>query len=167
MTLVVEDGSIVANANAYNSEADIVTWAAIFGTTMTTGEAEQFAQQARPYLDTRGYQGTQVAFGVQSLPFPRDGVYIEGNLLPNDSIPTQMKNAEKELCRLLKEGYNPLDVVSNENSIKREKFDVFETEYFEGAADTPILRSLSVWLDPMLDTGGAGGVYFPVDRSYG
>lgn len=167
MSLVVEDGTIVSNANAYNSEADIVAWAAIYGTTMTTGEAEQFALRSRAFLDNQVYQGTQVDFGVQSLPFPRDNVYIEGNLLPNDEIPTLLKNAEKELCRLMKEGYDPLEILTKEKQIKSKSFDVFSKTYMDNAIDSPILRSLNVWLDPLLDTGGGFGIHFDVDRSYG
>jgi len=166
MTLVVEDGTIVENADSYNTEAEVVAHAAIYGVTMTTGEAETYVKRGRSYLDTQIYQGEQVDFGVQSLPFPRRYVVIEGNLLDEEVIPTMLKKAECELAVMLFNGKDPQVIVTKEDSVKTKKFDVFEKTYMDNANTTPVYPRLSAYLDPLLESGG-GGLNFRLGRSYG
>lgn len=166
MALVVEDGSIVEDANSYNTEAEIIAYAAIYGVTITTEEAENLVLQNRPYLDTQVYQGSQVSFGVQSLPFPRDDVYIEGNLLDNDTIPATLKKAECEAALLLKLGNDLMAPITKSNYVKSETFAVFSKTYKDNGVDTPIFPRLNSFLFPLLASDG-GGLHFRLDRSYG
>lgn len=166
MALIVEDGSIVTNSNSYNTEAEIVAYASLFGKTITTEQAEQYVLRNRGFLDTLYYQGTQVDFGVQSLPFPRDNVYIEGSLLPNDVIPILLKKAEQELALLSAQGFNVLGNITSANYVKEDSFAVFKKVYMDSRPETNIYPQLNVYLDPLLASDG-GGLHFRLDRSYG
>ncbi len=164
--LVVEDGTIVSGANSYNTEAEVVAYAAIYGVTMTTGQAETYVLRGRSYLDTQIYQGQQVDFGLQELPFPRKYVYIEDNLLDDDAIPTLLKKAECELAVILFGGQDPQVTITKDDSVLSKKFDVFEKTYMENAVSSPIFTRLNAYLGPLLESGG-GGLSFRLDRSYG
>lgn len=159
MVIIVEDGSIVPNANSYVSEADMIAYAAARGVTIASGEAEQFIIVCMDYIETRVYQGSQVEFGTQPLVWPRTGVYIEDNLLPSTSIPFQLVNALNQLCIELKAGYDALATVTKDDQVKKESFAVFAQEYFDNATDVPILRKVNAWLNPLLDTNPAQGTF--------
>lgn len=166
MSLVVETGAIVANANSYNTEAEIVAYAAIYGVTITTAEAEQYVLRNRAYFDTLVYQGDQVEFGVQALPWPRDYVYIEGNLLDNDAIPALLKKAEQEAALLVAQGYDLQATVTQADNVKEESFAVFKTVYQDNKVTSNIYPRLDSYLAPLLESGG-GGYNFRLERSYG
>lgn len=95
MSLIIEDGTIVTNADSYASAADLVTFATNYGYTIpsTTGEQEILLRQAMLTVDTKTFQGYR-ADESQSLSFPRTGVYVDNILLPSDEIPSNMINAQ-------------------------------------------------------------------------
>lgn len=165
MTIIVEDGSIVSGANSYVSEADMITYASARGITIEVAEAEQFLIVCMDYIETRIYQGTQVSFGTQPLVFPRNGVYIECNLLDNDAIPVNLVKALNETCISLKAGHNALVTITKEDQVKSKSFAVFAKEYFEGALAQPILQAVNAWLTPLLEYDPSG-IQFGVVRSY-
>lgn len=166
MALIVEDGSIVTDANSYNTEAEIIAYAAIFGKEITTEQAEQYVLMNRGYLDTLLYQGEQVSFGVQSLPFPRKYVYIEGNLLDYTAIPSLLKKAEQELALMRANGLDPQESVTPANYVKEESFAVFKKVYMDNRPDSNTYPKLNAYLFPLLASDG-GGLHFRLDRSYG
>lgn len=162
MTITVEDGTIVSNANSYESEANVIAFAAARGVTIASEDAESLIIRAMDYIETRLYQGCQVEFGTQALSWPRDYVYIEGNLLDNDSIPSRLKNGLCQLCIDLQNEYDPQEVITRQ--IKEEQCDVLKQVYMDGAVDSPILQKVNAWLAPLLDSDGLG---FRINRSYG
>jgi len=165
MALVVEDGSKVTGANSYNTEAEIVAYAAMFGVTVTTADAEKYVLRNRSYFDSQNYQGTQVSYGVQALPFPRNYVYLENNLLAYTAIPALLKKAEAEGALLLAQGYDLQGTVTTANYIKEKSFASFKKVYSDNAVDTNIYPRLNALLDPLLEENH--GAHFRVDRSYG
>ena len=96
MTLIIETGAIVADANTYLDE----TQAALilletFGITALITEPNLLA--ATRYLESFGaqYQGEKVSPATQSLQFPRINVFIDNcRLLPSDAIPLDLKRAQ-------------------------------------------------------------------------
>lgn len=165
MTITVEDGSIVTGANSYVSETDMIAYAAARGVTIEVAEAEQFLIVCMDYLETRLYQGSQVSFGTQPLSWPRNGVYIEDNLLDNDAIPDRLVNALNQLCIELKSGYDALVTITKDDQVKRKSFAVFAKEYFDNASSQPIFQKVNAWLNPLLESGG-GGIQFQIERTY-
>ncbi len=166
MALVIEDGTIVTGANSYIDDTDYIAYALARGVVIDPADAEQQLIQAMDYIETRWYQGQQVDFEDQELAWPRDYVYIEGNLLDNEVIPRRLINAQCELGMAYNSSNDPLGTITNANQIKEESFAVFKTVYMDGANDSPILQKVNAWLDPLLESGG-GGLHFTVERSYG
>lgn len=98
MALIVEDGTIVANADSYISLADARTRAAILGVSLnsTDGTAELQLQQATIYIDRTyraRFQGQKTNLD-QSLQFPRVRVVIDDDSLGSNEIPQELIDAQ-------------------------------------------------------------------------
>lgn len=108
MALIVEDGSIVEDADSFISAADAITYCTSMGLDFTTDvvQAEIQIRRAMEILIQRDndFRGQLVDLS-QSLPWPRkddyqsDGLVTlsNGKTIAQDEIPKQLKNA---LCML-------------------------------------------------------------------
>jgi len=100
MALVVEDGSLVANANSYVSAADFVAWADARGVTYPSyPEIEQKIMRAMDYIESLNFVG-QKHEETQALQWPRDYVLIDGYSVESDEIPKEVKTALYEAIKL-------------------------------------------------------------------
>lgn len=166
MTLIVEDGSIVAGANTYVSDSDYTTYAAARGKTIGSSAAtrEQELILAMDYIESHRnqFQGTKVS-STQPLQWPRSGVYIDGFLIGSDEIPQDLKNAQIEAA-ILANSTALLPSGSTQN-VQSEKLGELQISYFQGGSwETLRTDSIDVYLDPLLD--GDSGLYtFRVDRA--
>lgn len=101
MTLTVEDGTGVANADSYVSQSDAVSWLAKRGLTLTgvTASDEVLLIKAMDFLESLRdqYQGRQVD-STQALQWPRVGVYRDGALVASDEIPDILWQAQARLA---------------------------------------------------------------------
>lgn len=136
MAVIIEDGSIVANANSFNTDAELQAYFTSRGYTIPGTEAERDILQikAMDYIQSleQRYQGNRVA-EEQVLPFPRYGVVLNGFLLASDVIHQDLKNAQNELSNQL----NDEEILLNETSGNLESFSVdgvYEESYFKGGA---------------------------------
>ena len=75
-TIIVEDGSVVAGANSYVTEAELTTYAADRGITLTAA-TDVLLIKAMDYIESLSFIGTKFSEG-QSLQWPRSNVYIDG-----------------------------------------------------------------------------------------
>jgi hypothetical protein len=107
VTVVVEDGSGVANANSYVTTAEIdawvltnphdSTWAAL-AAAAKNGYAVMSCRVLNEQMNWDGWQTDD----SQALDLPRSGMVDKnGNSIDNDEIPTEVKNAQCQLARLL------------------------------------------------------------------
>ena len=107
VTVIVEDGSGVINANSYRSTADIDSWietnphdSTWAGLTQAqkNGYAIMSCRVLNEQIDWDGWQTDD----EQSLDLPRSGMTDKnGNSIDSDEIPTEIQNAQCELARLL------------------------------------------------------------------
>lgn len=101
MTLVIENGSQVASANSYTTDAEFVAYALARGYSIASTEALRDVLQIKAidYLESleSKYQGTRVS-STQVLSFPRYNVMLHGFILASDTIPNELKNAQMELA---------------------------------------------------------------------
>jgi hypothetical protein len=91
MTIIVEDGSEVTDANSYASYAELVAYGALRGTpadTIAEG-GETLLIKAMDRLYGMNWKGERVS-STQSLEWPRYGAYLDGQLLPSDEIPREL-----------------------------------------------------------------------------
>jgi hypothetical protein len=94
MTLIVETGAVVPNANSYTSLIDARAKALTLGVTLPVDddEAEIAIIMGTEYVDAKNYSGARVSID-QSLDWPRTGAYANGFLIPDDAIPVSVINA--------------------------------------------------------------------------
>lgn len=153
MTLIIEDGSNVTNANSFNTDVELTTYATARGLTLPATEAERDILQilAMDFItdnedDMQGFRVTS----DQELSFPRVGVEIHGHLNESDKIPTTLKKAQNEAS--IAAHTQTLLTNSSTNNIQKEKVDVIETSYFKGGSISKA-RLDRVWnyLNPVLN----------------
>lgn len=159
MTVTVEDGTIVANANSYDSVANIEAYAAARGVTLTGTEV--LIHKAMDWLEIQPFQGYKKT-STQSLQWPRNGVVIDNYAFATDEIPNDLKNALASLCMEIFAGNNPNAPVAR--ATKKTKVGPIEIEYSDNASDSVITPSVTNPLNKLLASGG-NGFEFSVDRN--
>lgn len=100
MTIVIEDGTGLANANSYASESTFETYTEDRGITPATGDAEAALIRATQAIDAKyrarfnGYKARQRA---QALEWPRQGVLdTQSFLVPANAVPIEIVQATCE-----------------------------------------------------------------------
>jgi len=97
MTLIIEDGSVVPNANSYTSLEDARAYLSSMGYELNADDtiAEQTLIKGYNFVNSyeQSYQGDRVS-ATQTGSFPRSGVYINGFPLASDAIPIQIIQAQ-------------------------------------------------------------------------
>lgn len=179
VTLVVEDGTIVAGANSFVTEDQIVTHALMRGVILPfTTDAEKDAVAtlgilAMDYLRILPWRGEVVDVN-QTTPWPRKNLDVTPSW-PEDAIPLAVIEAQLQLALLSKAGTILIPTIAGTGFLIKEKIGPIENVYSEkvglSSNGLPILPGISGLLDPWLlgDTEG----YVPVmirsigDRSYG
>lgn len=140
MALIIEDGNEVANANSYVSVVDAKIYMTNRGVTLPSDALiEQYLILAMDYIESKAsrFQGTKTTTS-QSLQWPRNDVYIDGTLLSNSTIPSELIDAETRLCLEQVNGVNILPTMEGA-FIKRDKVGPIETEYSDkfGTGNVP------------------------------
>jgi len=151
-TIIVEDGSIVPNANSYVSAAELTTYASNRGITLTL-PPETLLIRAMDYIESLQYQGYRVSQD-QPLQWPRYCVYVDKCLIDSDVIPMQLKNALMQTAISIDEGNDPL--ATQTQTVKRERVDVIEVEYMDGSSSAPIIKTVNAMLYKLLGNSGGG-----------
>ena len=106
--LIVEDGTVVAGANSYQTLADARTEAALSGILLATDDtvAETQLVQAFRYL-TDNYESKvsgQRVSAAQTSMLPRAFMYGNGFLISDDVIPDEFKRAQVMAAAVVNEG---------------------------------------------------------------
>lgn len=161
MALIIEDGSIVANANSYVTLAEARAFALARGVTLSAVDAtlEPFVIKAMDFLESmrNEYQGTKVSKD-QRLQWPRTGVVCDGFDVEDTEIPLVLKDAQ---CQLIMDGTAGSDLLPNSDGreVIREKIDVLETEYApssSGGTPSPVFTKALALLEPLFDASVSG-----------
>ena len=154
--IIVEDGSGVAGANSYISEADLLSYATDRGTTLSTA-TDVLILRSMDYIEMQRFIGVK-AKDDQSLEWPRADLYK----YKSNEIPAELIKAQFALCVQIDLGNDPLS--PGDRQTKREKVDVIEVEYANSAASQTIVRTISAALYKILRPGGHGSSAFRVVR---
>lgn len=161
MALIVEDGTGVAGANSYNTDAEYVAYALATGQAIGADETARDIEQINgtAYVETLRdkYQGTKT-LNANSLQFPRNGVYVDDYLVANDVIHPDFKKAQLEAA--IFESTNSIQNNSSVNNIKSQELaNTGKIEYFEGGTYTiSNTGTLDALLKPFLKGGFGLGV---------
>ena len=158
MTTIVEDGTIVSNANSYISDADFATYASDRGVTVA-GVAAQLLLNAALYVEQLQFIGDKKT-KAQSMQWPRNNVYIDGFVVDSDEIPVLLKDLQAEVALAIDAGNDPLKTI--DRAVKSTKVGPIEKEFADNAAPFSInlkIKSLERKL-----TNSTGGASFKVVR---
>lgn len=158
MTLIVEDGTGVANSNTYVSDVMFTDYAALRGITIpgTATLREPLLILAMDYIE--GYrdqfQGEKTNY-LQSLQWPRHSVLVDGYDIGADTIPPELKNAQIEAAILVNS--TPLLQSGATLNVQKEKADVLERTYFQGGKWSALRTdNIDVWLNVLTSNNSSG-----------
>ena len=157
MTLIIEDGTNVANANSYATLVEARAYALARGVTLSTVDATLESQliQAMDYLEAQRsrYQGNKT-YETQLLQWPRANVWIDAYQFSSVGIPQLLKNAQCQLAMEIHNGVLLLPTITD-GAVKREKIDVIEVEYLESSiSSSAVLKKVDSLLQPLFKTTG-------------
>jgi hypothetical protein len=156
--LIVEDGTIVASANSFVTEQEIVTYAAMrgialpFNTDPNKDAVAILGIQAADYLRILPWKGEVVDIS-QTMPWPRKNLYVTPSF-PEDAVPSQVKEAQLMLALLAQNGTVLIPTWTGAGYLIKEKIGPIENTYSEkvgvSTSGLPILPGiqglLSYWL---------------------
>lgn len=99
-TIVKEDGSGLINANSYVTVAELTTFSTDrqLGLPDTDNDAMvALLLKAMDFLEGLWYKGSPTS-AIQTLKFPRAGIYVDGVEIPDGEVPAQLPRAQMALC---------------------------------------------------------------------
>jgi hypothetical protein len=157
MALVIEDGSIVANANTFITDEEFTAYADARGYTYpaTAADREPLIIKAVDYLTSvenkmQGYRTDPVN---QELCYPRRDVLIYCTRIGSDAIPKTLKNAQCEAAIALND--SDLLVTKSTQNIASETVGELSVSYHGGGSFEQVrTETIDVYLDPLLVNGG-------------
>lgn len=168
MTLIIEDGTEVANANSYVTLAEARAYALARGVTLSATDSivEVLVIKSMDYLESfdnqfKGYRKTS----TQVLSWPRYEVYRNDIGTEYPTIPNELKNA---LCQLIIDS-STFDIDPNvlltdkTQKIKERVEGAIEVEYAQPTEirTRPSLRKFDNLISPLLKSSASGlSVFF-------
>lgn len=154
MTIIVEDGSIVAGANSFATAEELRQYGADRGEVLPVDDDEIapnliLASDYIWQLDGQ-LKGVKVD-ETQGMPFPRSGIiFSDGTEVEDNIIPAAVKRAFIELAF---QSYRGIDIVpvrsTDSPELKRKKVGPIEKEWFQGSAVLS-LPTVSAYLAPYM-----------------
>lgn len=170
MAIIIEDGTIVGDANSFATVSDCRAYADGRGLELPEDdtEVENLLVKACDFLfslesDFQGFRSD----AEQELPFPRIGVEIFGNTISGDTIPKTLKKAQ---CQLAFDAIeNDLLATGSGRVIKKEGVGPLATEYGDDGASNPqvVLTAALTILKPLFkfnSNATGGSINVPVGR---
>jgi hypothetical protein len=128
---------------AYATTVELTAYATARGYTLM-GDLDVLLTKANDWIETQNYKG--VAIGETA--WPRDGVYVGGVWIPDDSVPTAIKNAEMAMAIEIDKGNEPLSTLGR--ATKREKVGELEVEYMDSASNSSTFSAPMALIKPYL-----------------
>lgn len=167
--LIVEDGSIVPNADSYVSLVDAKALAAQFGWMLPDDDAEAEAalRNGAAYIDLQepSLCGARVS-AEQSLAYPRKGVKVNGFPVAEDSIPKQVIKAQVAAAVEYGKGTDVRASSDGRITTHEEVVGAVVVEYADNGVTgaTVTITSAMDALRPLICGGGNNGFQFRVTR---
>jgi len=161
MPLIIEDGSMVANANSFATDAEFLAYAALRGFTVPSTESERVALliMAMDYLFNveSKLSGDRVSVD-QELPYPRVGACAKNFIVPSTgakSIPEDIKKAQIELA--IQANTSDILISGTSNNLSSFNVDgVYSESYFSGGSISTVRADrANAYLKPYMINGGS------------
>jgi len=140
MALIVEDGTSKADAESYATSAELVSYAAKYGRTIPSSEAEQEAllRRAADAMNVMSWKGKKTST-EQALAFPRSGVEVDGEIKPSTLIPRQIQYGQMALAA---------EIYADDIDPPAQRQGAVIRERVEGAVDVQYAENKSGYLLP-------------------
>ena len=162
ISIIVEDGSGVEDANSYVSVANARTYAANRGTVLSSDDDVVAAMLIRStdYLEAQEcrFQGKRTS-SLQPLAWPRTGVELNCDAFPPNVIPKSLIAAQVQLVMAINAGFDLQPNISPADYVTREKVGPLETEYADPVAVgvMPTFSAADALLAPLYGECAASG----------
>lgn len=165
MTIIVEDGSNVSDANSYVNLIDARAILIPLGQNLDIDDAiaEQQILNATRYIEAfrKRYQGWKTN-NNQAMQWPRSGVVIDGisidiDIIPQDLIDAQVFSAYEFSKNQILQPSSPGQSVKSEEIVDAVKVSYFDTGAIDGSPYfVRVNDSLNVLLQPLILSGMRG-----------
>lgn len=154
--LIIEDGSIVVDANSFVTDEEFKAYANIEGSTVpaTQPDREALLIAAMKYIvaEECRYKGCRVS-AEQELPFPRKLMVVNNFYIDSNVIHKNVKKAQMELA--LQAASSDLFLTGQTQDIASEKLGELQVDYFSGGSSALIRTDTAdVFLKPLMMYGG-------------
>ena len=137
MALIVEDGSVVANADSFLSLVGARTLAANYGVSLPVDDTEAEVSLRQGYLNLlnqeRNLQGSRVGADQTGI-YPRVGVYNNCFPIANDVIPEEIKLGQLYAAEAISQGTSVNEVTSGERLKSFNVQGVYSEAYQDGSS---------------------------------
>ena len=173
MTLTVETGAVITDADSFLSLADARTLASNYGVTINSDDttAEQQLRKAYRYLVDQyevSLQGKRVS-ETQTGIFPRQYVYARGFSIASDSIPQDIKLAQVYVAGAIESGLDDNQVKSSAD-LASFSVDGVYSESYDTSSSQPLIGRVPTaenMLEPYMDTSNSFNYFDPSAYQYG
>jgi hypothetical protein len=167
MALVVEDGTGLANAEAYVSVAEVVAYASSRAMAFDNAPTMQEAaiRRATAYIEAiygGRYPGRTVRGRLQALGWPRtEAADADGDLIASNEVPPEIKAAVCEAAiRELATPNNLAPDLERGGQVKSLKAGSVEVVYADGATPATVISTIDNALAPLIPRRTPGGLSF-------
>lgn len=153
ITLVVENGTGLANANTYIDVAYLQQYAEEMGESLPTDaeELKSLVLQAMPFIESQKYQGIKSSY-EQALQWPRKYVRANGYDIPTNVVPNDIKKAQASAAVLINGGVDLMPTGGTSGAITEETVGPITTKYSDKyPAYASYFGSLSSYLTQYLN----------------
>lgn len=172
--LIIEDGSIVANANSWVTDDEYKAFAKLKGYSIPATQPDREANLANAYdfinfTYEQRLQGYRVTPQVQTGCMPRNYIYAYDLLVDSSSIPQDFKNAQMLAALSINDG---VDTNAVKDSADLAEFGVGSGAYYEkyqAGSSTPTIAQMpavSKVLNHYTKSGLNGGGLYREDMGY-
>lgn len=159
--LIIEDGSIVTDANSFCTDAEFNAYANLNGVTLpaTQPERETLLVFAMKYIEgvEDKFKGSRVS-QLQELSFPRLGLCVNGQSVSSSIIHKNVKKAQMELAIQANVSSLFVDGKVQTQNTKREKLGDLEIEYYDGGSTSSATSintgSADIYLKALMENNG-------------
>ncbi len=163
--LIIEDGTVVANANSWVTDDEYKSFAKLKGYSIPATQPDREANLANAYdfinfTYEQRLQGYRVDPTIQTGCMPRSYVYAYGVAVPSDSIPNDFKNAQMLAAFSINDGVDTNAVKTDADLASFNVQGVYSETYQTGSS-TPTLAQMpavSRTLTPYTNAANGGGL---------
>jgi len=170
ITLVVEDGTGLANANTYATLAEANTYiAANIHANATWDNLDDDDKKylliwATRYIDQRTTWAGLPTTTTQALQWPRAGAYDRNGIsVANNVLPLPVKDATCEMARYLMT--DDRSVERSQDALKSVKVDVIEVDFLQGYKLTEVPNMVRLILKGLGAIASGNGGAVPIKKS--